>query len=135
MKQAAIGKKIKLEQHGDHRGSLAVVESQRHIPFSIERAYYLYGLSANSERAGHAHKELRQLIIAVAGSFDVILDNGKDTETHHLNSPDTGLIIDTNTWRVINRFSSDAVCLVLASTPYDESDYFRDYSAFLESLK
>lgn len=135
MKKATIGKKIRLEQHTDHRGSLAVVESQRHIPFSIERAYYLYGVTENSERAGHAHKKLQQLIIAVSGTFDVLLDNGKDTETHHLNSPDTGLIIGTNIWRVINRVSSDAVCLVLASTPYDESDYCRDYSAFLESLK
>jgi hypothetical protein len=130
-----IGSRIDLDKHIDPRGALAVLESGRHVPFSIERVYYLYDLSANSERAGHAHKELRQLIIAVAGSFDVILDNGKDTETHHLHLPDSGLLIDPGVWRVINRISSDAICLVIASAPYDESDYYRDYDAFLESAK
>lgn len=115
----------------DQRGNLTFIESGRHIPFSMTRAYYLYDVPGGSERGGHAHKALHQLIVAISGSFDVVLKDGTQTKRVHLNRPYFGLYICPMTWRELNNFSSGAVCLVLASNFYDENDYYRDYQEFL----
>lgn len=114
----------------DQRGNLAFIEGRQHVPFDIERVYYLYDVPSGSERAGHAHRQLRQLIIAVAGSFSVHLDNGQSQETINLNRSHVGILMGPMVWRVIDNFSSGAVCLVLASRHYDEADYIRNYEEF-----
>lgn len=126
---------IQLPKIRDSRGNLTFVQNDDHIPFDIKRVYYLYDVPSGAERAGHAHKELHQLVIAVSGSFSISLDNGYRKETYFLNSPDTGLLVGPGVWRVINDFSSGGVCLVLASMEYDESDYYRDYGQFLQSVR
>ncbi len=126
--------RIKLPIIHDARGNLTFIENNRHIPFEIKRVYYLYDVPGGSERAGHAHKELYQLMIAMSGSFDVHLDDGKTKMTHHLNRSYEGLLIPPMHWRVLDNFSSGAVCLVLANDYYNESDYFRDYEEFLKHL-
>jgi hypothetical protein len=118
----------------DNRGNLTFVEGSRHVPFKIERVYYLYDVPSGSERAGHAHKTLRQLIIAASGSFSVHLDDGTNKETVYLNRSHKGLLMGPMVWRVIDDFSSGAVCLVLASTLFDEADYIRDHATFLKAV-
>lgn len=118
----------------DPRGNLTFVESQRHIPFEIKRVYYLYDIPAGETRAGHAHKELQQVLIAIAGSFDVLLDDGKEKKRVHLNRPFWGLYIYPLTWRVLENFSSGSVCLSIVSEFYTESDYFREYDEFLQAV-
>lgn len=105
------------------------------MPFDIQRVYYLYDVPGGSIRGGHAHKILRQLIIALSGSFDVVLDDGSDKKTFHLSQANAGLYIPPMTWRTIEKFSSGAVCLVLASSEYDEDDYYRDYDDFLSEAR
>lgn len=122
---------IELPKISDVRGNLTFVESGRHISFGIERVYYLYDVPAGTERGGHAHKELEQLIIPLAGSFDVVLDDGCQKRKFHLNRPYIGLYVCPYIWRRLDNFSSGSVCAVLASRSYDESDYFRDYQEFL----
>lgn len=114
----------------DLRGSLTVVEGARQVPFDIARVYYLYDVPSGSERAGHAHRQLQQLVIAASGSFSVELDDGRTRETVFLNRSHKGVLMGPMVWRVINNFSSGAVCLVLASRHYEETDYIRDYDAF-----
>lgn len=113
-------------------GNIAVIENGT-IPFDIKRVYYLFDIPSSAIRGGHAHKKLKQVLIAISGSFDVVLDDGKIKKTVTLNKPDKGLLIQNNTWRELENFSSGAVCLVLASTQYEESDYIRDYDVFLKS--
>lgn len=115
----------------DVRGNLAVVEKET-IPFEIQRVYYLFDVPSNSHRGGHAHRALRQCIIALSGSFDVVLDDGRNKERITLNSPTQGLILPTGIWRELEHFSEGAVCLVLASDTFDEGDYIRDYKTFLK---
>ena len=115
----------------DRRGNLTFIESSKIIPFEIKRVYYLYDVPGGAERGGHAHKQLHQLIIAMSGSFDVLLDDGKDKKKFHLNRSYNGLYICPMIWREINNFSSGSVCMVLASTFYDEEDYYREYSEFM----
>jgi dTDP-4-dehydrorhamnose 3,5-epimerase-like enzyme len=115
-------------------GNIAVIENNT-IPFEIKRVYYLFDIPSNATRGGHAHKKLQQVLIAISGSFDVVLNNGETQKTVTLNKPDKGLLIENNTWRELENFSSGAVCLVLASKEYDELDYIRDYEEFLESKK
>lgn len=115
----------------DRRGNLTFIESSKIIPFEIKRVYYLYDVPGGAERGGHAHKQLHQLIIAMSGSFDVLLDDGKDKKKFHLNRSYSGLYICPMIWREINNFSSGSVCMVLASTFYDEEDYYREYSEFM----
>lgn len=121
---------IELPKISDPRGNLTFIEGQRHIPFGIERVYYLYDVPQGSERGGHAHRALHQLLIAVAGSFDVHLDDGRNKKTVHLNRSFQGLYVCPMIWREIDNFSSGAVCMVLASAYYDEADYYRNYPEF-----
>ena len=124
-----------LPKHMRPNGNLTVVENNYSIPFDVERVYYLSDVPAGEERGGHAHKELQQFVIAVSGSFDVNIDDGRERKTVTLNRPSKGLHIRPGIWRELNNFSSGAVCLVLASHHYDEDDYIRDYKAFVEYIK
>ena len=126
---------IDLPQVADPRGNLTFIEGKKHVPFEIKRAYYLYDIPGGAERGGHAHKELQQLIIAMSGSFDIVLDDGYVQERLHLNRSYYGLYVGPMIWREMDNFSSGSVCLVLASIYYDESDYYRDYESFLQVLK
>jgi glyoxylate utilization-related uncharacterized protein len=118
--------------HDNDRGNLTVIESGKLIPFDIKRVYYLYDIPGGGERAGHAHKKLEQLLIAVSGSFKVVLNDGKGCiDTYWLDRAFYGLYIPPMHWRTIENFSSGAVCLVLASAYYDESDYYRDFRDFV----
>lgn len=126
---------IDLPRIQDPRGNLTFVESGKHIPFELQRVYYLYDVPGGAERGGHAHKELQQLIIAISGSFDVILDDGCATKRFHLNRSYYGLYVCPMVWRELDNFSSGSVCMVLASIYYDESDYYRDYDEFLASVR
>ena len=119
----------------DPRGNLCFVESTRHVPFEIQRVYYLYDVPSQSTRAGHAHKALHQLLIAVSGSFDVKLHDGRTEQTVTLNRPNRALHVGPMLWREIENFSSGSVCLVLASHPYDEADYIRDFDTFLRAAR
>ena len=123
---------IELDKHHHENGNLSVVESGVQIPFDIKRVYYLYDVPGGEERGGHSHKQLKQFILAISGSFDVIIDDGVNQRTVTLNRPYKGLLIVPGIWRVINNFSSGAVCFVMASEHYDEADYVRDYDEFLE---
>ena len=128
-------KMLDLPKISDPRGNLTFIETPQHIPFDIARVYYLYDVPGGAERGGHAHKELQQLIIAMSGSFDIVLDDGVNKERIHLNRPYFGLYVNTMVWRELDNFSSGSVCMVLASIPYDESDYYRDYEEFTQALK
>ena len=119
------------KHHSDRKGNLSVVEDGKDVPFSVKRVYYLYDVPGGESRGGHAHKALRQLIVAVSGSFSVTLDDGKDKKTFVMNRPYQGLLVVPGIWRTLDDFSSGAVCLVLASEKYDEADYLRDYEEFL----
>lgn len=117
----------------DERGNLAVIE-QNTIPFSIKRVYYLYDVPSDSYRGGHAHKEQESVIIALSGSFEVVIDYGNKKNRIMLNKPNQALYIPTFVWREIENFSSGSVCLVLASTEYNEQEYIRDYNKFRLSV-
>jgi hypothetical protein len=128
-------KMIDLPKIYEPRGNLTFIEGNRHIPYDIKRVYYLYDVPGGSERGGHAHKDLHQLIIAMSGSFDIHIDDGYTKKTYHLNRSYNGLYICPMIWREIDNFSSGAVCMVLASNYYDEADYYRDYIDFILDVK
>ncbi len=122
---------VELPKIYEIRGSLTFVEGTRHLPFEIRRVYYLYDVPGGAVRAGHAHLALQQCLIAVAGSFDVTLDDAFERRRFTLNRPSQALVIPPMLWRDIDNFSSGSVCLALASDFYDEADYVRDYGRFL----
>jgi hypothetical protein len=122
---------IELPKISDPRGNLSFIESDRHVPFDIQRVYYLYDVPGGSDRGSHAHKNLHQFIVAMSGSFDVVLDDGRETKRFHLNRSYYGLYVCPMMWRDLDNFSSGAVCMVLASAYYDVTDYIRNYSDFV----
>ena len=126
---------IQLAKVSDPRGNLTFVEGGRDIPFEIKRVYYLYDVPGGATRAAHGHRKLQQLMIAMSGSFNVAIDDGKSKKSFHLNRSYVGLLIPPMTWRDLNNFSSGSVCMVLASEIYDEDDYFRDYGGFLDAVR
>ena len=126
--------KYNLSAIKDSRGTLTVIESKKHIPFSIKRVFYIYGIQEGQDRGGHAHKKLHQFVIPVAGSFTLTLDNGTEKSEYLLNNPAIGVHIHPMVWGELSNFSPDAVCMVLASDYYDESDYYRNYEDFLDAI-
>ena len=123
---------IKIPKIEDPRGNLSVIENNV-IPYEIKRVYYLYDVPSGAERGGHSHKEQYEFLIALSGSFDVILDDGKEQKKVTLNKPFEGLLISNGIWRELKNFSSGAVCLVVASDVFSEDDYIRKYEVFLRS--
>lgn len=113
-------------------GNITAVNNQNEIPFETKRVYYLYDIPGGESRGGHAHRELQQFIIAASGSFDIIIDDGNVKRTFHLSRPYFGLYMPSGLWREIDNFSSGSICLVLASHPYNEEDYIRDYETYLK---
>jgi hypothetical protein len=126
---------IELPKISEPSGNLTFIEQNRHIPFAIQRVYYLYDVPGGAERGGHAHRNLHQLIIAMSGSFDVVLDDGFERKRFHLNRSYNGLYVCPMIWRELDNFSSGSVCMVLASNLYDEADYYRDYEVFLKDVR
>jgi len=124
---------VSLPKIADPRGNLTFIEGGNHIPFDIQRVYYLYDVPGGAERGGHAHKGLHQLIIAMSGSFDVVLDDGREKKRVHLNRSYNGLYVCPMIWRELDNFSSGSVCMVLASSKYDEDDYYRNYADFMQA--
>lgn len=129
--EALKGKIISLQKMVDPRGNLSIAEGMKDIPFNISRVYWTYDVPSGACRGGHAHKHCREFIIAVSGSFTVTLNNGRDKQSFLLNHPYQGLLVETDTWRTLDDFSSGAVCLVLAEDPFEEDDYIREYTEFL----
>ncbi len=122
---------LELPKISDPRGNLTFIEAQRHVPFDIKRVFYLYDVPGGADRAGHALRNCHQFLIAMSGSFDVIVYDSKQNERIHLNRSYYGLHLPPMIWREMDNFSSGSVCLVLASEPYDEKDYFREYSEYI----
>lgn len=118
----------------DPRGDLTFLESQLNVPFDIARVYYLYNVPVEAQRGGHAHRDLQQVIFALSGSFRILLDDGRRKSEVILRNPGVGLYVNRMVWREIDCFSQGAVCMVVASNPYDESDYYRDYNEFLADV-
>lgn len=129
----ALCRVLALPRVRDRRGNLTFIEGGREVPFPIKRVYYMDAVPGGAERGGHAHRALRQLIVALSGRFTVVLDDGRSRKRWRLSRPDRGLLVAPRVWRRIEDFSPGSVCLVLASERYDESDYFRDYEAFRAS--
>lgn len=129
-----IGEFIDIPKIADPRGNLAVVEKDT-VPFEIRRVYYLYDVPSGAYRGGHAHIAQKEFLIAVSGSFDVLLDNGSEKEKVTLNRPDKGLLIREGIWRELDNFSSGAICLVISSDVYEEVDYIREYADFITSKR
>jgi dTDP-4-dehydrorhamnose 3,5-epimerase-like enzyme len=122
---------IELPKITDPRGNLTFVEGGNHIPFDIRRVYYLYDVPGGSDRGAHAHRKLHQFVVAMSGSFDIVLDDGDRQRRFHLNRSYYGLYICPMMWRTLDNFSSGGVCMVLASEVYDPADYIRDHNEFL----
>jgi len=122
---------VELPVNHREKGNLTVVGNGKNIPFDVRRIYYLYDVPAGESRGGHAHRELKQLIVAASGSFNVVLSDGNVKRTVTLNRPFNGLLVVPGIWRELDDFSSGSVCLVLASSEYDEHDYIREYHEYL----
>lgn len=127
-------KVINLPKIIDNRGNLSIVEEMKNIPFKIERVYWIYDVPGGEIRGGHAYKENQEFIIALSGSFDVILDDGKEKKTFSLNRSYYGLYVPKGMWRQMQNFSTNSLALILASTTYDEKDYIYDYNEFLNHI-
>ena len=121
---------IELARHFDPRGNLSVIEEFKDVPFKIERTYWIYDVPGGEARGGHAYKENEEFIVAMSGSFDVVLDDGTEKKTFHLNRSYYGLYVPKGIWRVMDNFSTNSLALILASTKYDANDYIRDYEEF-----
>lgn len=143
-KRTASGQALEPGNHGrllqfptvpDRRGNLSFIEGQRHVPFEIKRVFYLYDVPGGESRAGHALKDVDQVLIAMSGAFDVVLDDGHTREVVTLNRSYFGLLIPSLIWRELENFSSGAVCLALASAPYNENAYYREYGEFLAAIR
>ncbi|HEV2829286.1 MAG TPA: FdtA/QdtA family cupin domain-containing protein [Pyrinomonadaceae bacterium] len=126
---------INLPKIADPRGNLTFIEGEKHVPFTIKRVYYTYDVPGGAERGAHAHKNLEQFIIAMSGSFDVVLDDGSQKQRFHMNRSYYGLYVCSMIWREIDNFSSGSVCMVLASEFYEEGDYYREYGQFLKGVR
>ena len=126
---------IELPKISDPRGNLSVIEEFKEIPFKIERTYWIYDVPGGEKRGGHAYKENQEFIVALSGSFDVVLDDGKSKRVFSLNRSYNGLYVPKGMWREMENFSTNSLALVLSSTKYDSSDYIRDYQEFLEYAK
>lgn len=126
---------LKFQKIPDHRGNITFIEGLNHISFEIARVYYLYDVPGGASRAGHAHLELEQVLIAITGSFDLHLDDGIFHETITLNRAYHGIHLQPGVWRVLDNFSSGSVCLALASMPFDEHDYIRDHDQFVVNME
>lgn len=126
---------VELPRINDPRGNLTFVEGSTHVPFDIARVYYLYDVPGGESRGGHAHRQLEQLIVAASGSLDVVVDDGETAERFFLNRSYYGLYVPRMVWRELDNFSSGSVCLVLASRPYEEEDYYRDYDEFAAATR
>lgn len=120
---------------GDSRGKIVSLESSKNVPFDIKRVYYIFDTSPDEDRGKHAHKELEQIVIAIDGAVEFVLDDGSARESVLLNRPDVGLYIGKNMWREMRNFSYGCKLVVLASDFYDESEYIRDYTEFLKAIK
>ncbi len=123
-------REIQLPKVADPRGNLTYVEGEQQIPFAIRRTYWIYGVAGGEERGGHAYRRLHEVIIALSGSFEVHLDDGARRRTQLLSRGYVGLYVPNMIWRQLESFSTNAVCLILASAPYDEGDYIRDHTEF-----
>ncbi len=126
---------IKLPKITDLRGNLTFIEGENHIPFAVQRVFYLYDVPTGESRGAHAHKQLEQFLVCLSGSFDVVLDDGRASKTIHLNRPWVGLYIPPMIWAAEVNFDPGSVCLVLTSHRYDEADYYRDYDQFLAACR
>jgi hypothetical protein len=126
---------ISLPVISDPRGDLTFIEGKKNVPFDIARVYYIYNVPVDAERGGHAHKELEQVVFALSGSFRLRIDDGRNKQDHWLRNPRVGLYINRLVWREIDSFSQGAVCMVLASRPYEEADYYRNYDDFLAAAQ
>jgi dTDP-4-dehydrorhamnose 3,5-epimerase-like enzyme len=126
---------IQLPKILDDRGNLTFIEGENHIPFKIERTYWIYDVPGGEIRGGHAYKELDELIIALSGSFDVVLDDGREKRTFSLNRSYYGLFVPKMIWRQMENFSTNSLALVLASAPYNAMDYIREYEQFITTVK
>lgn len=121
---------IELPKIGDRRGNLSVIEEKNHIPFKVERTFWIYDVPGGESRGGHAYRSTEEFIVALSGSFDVVLDDGKERKTFSLNRSYYGLYVPKMIWREMTNFSTNSVALVLSSTKYDAADYIRDYELF-----
>jgi len=128
-------KLINLPKISERKGAITPIYGGEHVPFEIARVYYLYDVPSGENRGGHAHKELQQLVVSVMGAFDVVLNDGHEHKRVHLDRPNYGLYIPRMIWRELENFSSGGICLVLASAPYDETDYIRDYREYLKYIQ
>jgi hypothetical protein len=126
---------IPLKKIHNRAGNITIITSGKSVPFQIQRVYYLYDIPAGASRGGHSHRELFQLLISASGSYNVFLDDGENKKIVCLNRPDYGLLVYPGIWRELMEFSSGAICISLASDIFDESDYIREYSQFLEFRK
>jgi dTDP-4-dehydrorhamnose 3,5-epimerase-like enzyme len=122
---------LSLPKNHREQGNLTVVTNEVDVSFTIKRVYYLYDVPGGYSRGGHGHKELKQLVVALSGSFSITVDDGTSKQTFHLSRPDRGLMLPPGLWRELDNFSSGSICMVLASELYDENDYFRDYEKFV----
>jgi WxcM-like, C-terminal len=126
---------VHLPKIHNEAGNITALENRKNIPFDVKRIYYLYDVPGGAERGGHGHKDLQQFIIALSGSFDVLIDDGNNKKIIHLDRPYIGLHIIPGIWRELLNFSSGAICLVLASSIYDASDYIRNYETYKEYIQ